>query len=61
MPTPLTLALDRARTDWLAGDADAWIRYRACLAQLQDLAPDRPDRPRELRRPVRPRRPRAQA
>ncbi len=53
MPTPPS-ALDRARADWLAGDASAWLRYRSCLRQL-DASPARADRPRLERRPVRPR------
>jgi len=46
-PTITARALDRARTDWLAGDPDAWERYTTCLAHLQahldDIAaaPDR--------------------
>ena len=61
MHTPLTLATDRARADWLAGDADAWTRYRTCVLQAEALKNTRPDRPRPSRRPLRPRSPRAQA
>ena len=57
----LTLAIERARADWLAGDPDAWIRYRACIRQIEALKTARTDRPRELRRPPRPRGPRAEA
>ncbi len=28
-------ALDRARIEWLSGDAAAWGRYTACLARLE--------------------------
>ena len=63
MPTPSS-ALDRARADWLAGDASAWQRYRSCLRQLDltDARAERPraerpraERPRAERRPTRPR------
>ena len=59
MPAPLpapTLrsALDRARAAWLAGDAGAWDRYRACLRQIE-TEPKEPMRPRTDRRTHRPR------
>lgn len=57
----LTLTIDRARADWLAGDADAWVRYRAALRQLEAARTARPDRPRAERRPTRVRRHRARA
>ena len=47
---PLTLALDRARADWLSGDASAWLRYRSALRQVEALPKARPDRPRSERR-----------
>ena len=53
MPPALSLALDRARAEWLAGDPAAWHRYRACLAQATALPKARPDRPRAERRPRR--------
>jgi hypothetical protein len=31
----LARALDRARSEWLAGDPDAWARYTAGLARLE--------------------------
>lgn len=36
-PSTLADALDRARTDWLNGQRDAWTRYTECLAQLRSL------------------------
>ena len=49
----LTLTLDRARADWLAGDAGAWARYRSALRQVEALDKTQADRPRAERRPVR--------
>jgi len=34
-PRLLARALDRARAEWLAGDPDAWARYTAGLARLE--------------------------
>ena len=34
-PTLLARALARARADWLSGDPDAWARYTAGLARLE--------------------------
>jgi len=33
----LAHALDRARADWLAGDASAWTRYAACVRLLESV------------------------
>ncbi len=35
-PTVLTRALARARAEWLNGDPEAWARYTAGLAQLEE-------------------------
>ncbi len=61
MHTPLALATERARADWLAGDADAWARYRTCVLQAQAVKNTRANLPRQPGRPLRPRGPRAQA
>ncbi len=49
MPTPLSSDLAQARTDWLAGDPDAWARYLACLRVVSTRQAKR-DRPRQTRR-----------
>ena len=56
---PTLLPLDRARADWLSGDASAWARYLSCLrvmdaARAKASAPST-DRARTRRRPRRPR------
>lgn len=61
MNTSLTLAIEHARADWLAGAPDAWIRYRACLRQVDTPKTPRADRPCQSRRPLRLRGTRAQA
>ena len=61
MHTPLPLATERARAAWLAGDADAWARYRTCVLQAQAVKDIRAAPRRRPLRPLRPRGPRAQA
>ncbi|WP_412068215.1 hypothetical protein [Rubrivirga sp. IMCC43871] len=51
---PLSAARDAARADWLAGDANAWARYSACVRTLATLSPEaRPTDPRRASRPTR--------
>ncbi len=51
---PLTAARDAARADWLAGDANAWARYSACVRTLATLSPEaRPAAPHRTARPTR--------
>lgn len=62
MTTPLDRALTEARTDWLAGDADAWARYLVCVRGT--VATDRvasPGAARELVQATTRRPPRAKA
>lgn len=53
----LTDAMARARSEWLAGDREAWSRYAACVAQMRALQRAETARPVPMPLPSRDARP----